>query len=142
MKSPQNYAMAIVQRFPDASPLSACPVSWPIDDYVLHMVLRQGRMINKLNGPCLVEAIDFSAGPDGRQLVFHMSALEASQIADEHAAFETTGLLGRYKFSASTGLVKLVSACTSTNQDDVKAFLLDPASHELIRTRYARILEQ
>lgn len=134
--------MSIIERFPDASPLSGRPVSWPMDDYVLHMVLRRGRMINKVGHACVIEAIDFSAGTEGHQLIFHMSPLEASQISDEHVAFDTTGLLGRYKFSASTGLLKLIHASTARSPDDVKAFLLDTASHELIRSRYAGILTE
>lgn len=112
-------------------------LTWPIDDYVFHMVLRQGRMINRPNQKCTVEVIDFSSDAEGHQLVFHMSPLDASTIAAKHPEFVETGLPGKYKLSASTGLVKLIAPYAARGAQDLSDFLLDPGSNELVRVRYA-----
>lgn len=119
------------------SGLGGRKLAWPIDDYVFHMVLRQGRMINRPNQPCTVEVIDFSSDSKGQQLVFHMSPLDASTVAAKHAEFVETGLPGKYKLSASTGLLKLISAYGARGTQDLSDFLLDPCSNELVRSRYA-----
>ena len=132
-------ALHVSQRCVDASPLSGARVMWPLDDYVFHMVLRQGRMINRVTGPCVVEAIDFSQSPDGRSLIFHMSPLEASTIAEAHPEFLGPGLIGRWKLSATNGLIKLVTV-GPVSAEDARRFLCDSSSHELVRQRYEAIL--
>lgn len=133
-------ALSIYERYPDANASTNKKVCWPLDDYVWHMVLRQGRMINKSNEPCVVEALDFSSS-DGRVLVFHMTPLEASLISEQYPEFLTTGLVGRWKMNATTGLLKLLNTVLYITANDIKAFLTDPASNVFVRQRYVNNFE-
>jgi len=113
-------------------------VQVPMDDYVLHMVLKKGRIVSSARKPIYVEAIDI-AEHDGHVHSFKMSMVEAFQLCDNHPEF-VTGLVGSWRLLGSTGQVKLIKAFEERDPELVKAFLLSKESHALALDRYAEVL--
>jgi hypothetical protein len=112
--------------------------SVPLDDYILHMVLKRGRVISRPKSPLYVEAIDLSSeGP----MKFKMSLVDASYITETYPEFET-GLVATWRLFGTTGLLKLVKAFDHrTNLEKVKEFLLDSQSAPFILEKYKDILK-
>lgn len=109
-----------------------CSLQWPIDDYVLHMVVRRGPVVSKRREGLYVQAKDLTG------LVFRMALVEASQISERHEDFDGDGLVGVWQLVGSTGMLKLVKTCENKTSGSVKAFLLEPAS--AVKARYESAL--
>ena len=107
-----------------------CTLKWPIDDYVMHMVVRRGPVVSKQRETLYVEARDITG------LVFRMTLVEASQLSERHESFDNEGLVGVWQLVGSTGRLKLLKAFAGT-ADAVRAFLLETASTDAVRERYA-----
>lgn len=106
-----------------------------MDDYVLHMVLRRGRVVSSPHKPIYVEAIDL-AEYDGLVHSFRMSMVDAFQICDTYPDFDASGLVGTWRLVGSTGQIKLVKAFEDRTIDAVKAFLTSSESHPMALERY------
>lgn len=119
--------------------LQESKIDVPMDDYILHMVLKKGRVVSAPRKPIYVEAIDL-ADKDGLVHCFKMSMVDAFQLSDTFPEFSTRGLVGSWRLVGSTGQLKLIKAFESHNEDAVKAFLTSPESHSLALDRYKLLL--
>ena len=114
----------------------------PLDDYILHMVLKRGRVISKPKSPLYVEAHDLSA-PDGQEpMKFKMSLVEASYISETMPEFDQAGLVGSWRLFGTTGLLKLTKAFDGRyDEGKVREFLLDSQSAPFVQNRYSTLLK-
>lgn len=109
-----------------------------MDDYVLRAVLRRGPVVSTPEGPQYVRVHDLSEDSLGLHPIFKMSVLEASMLSEKHPEFEGSGLVGIFKLTAPSGLVKLVNAFDHKgDQATLRTFLTDASSAEFLRRRYA-----
>ena len=128
--------LSIDQKALDAHGLlKASKISVPMDDYVMHLVLRKGRVVSSARKTIFVEAIDL-ADKDGHVHSFKMSMVDAFQLSDTYPEFET-GLVGSWRLVGSTGQIKLIKAFEDRKADAVKAFLLSKESHAIALDRYS-----
>ena len=112
-----------------------CTLKWPLDDYVMHMVVRRGPVVSKRREGLYVEARDMTG------LVFRMALVEASQLSERHEAFDGDGLVGTWQLVGSTGRLKLLKTFAGdATAEAVRAFLLKTASTDAVRQRYAAAL--
>jgi len=115
----------------------------PTDDYVFHMVLKRGSIISKPKSPLYVHVHDLATDSEGLSHVFRMSVMDASILSTTYPQFVDTGLLGSYRLSATTGLLRLHKIYDGPfTQDSIEAYLLDRCSFEFVRDRYKRMFSE
>lgn len=110
-------------------------------EYVLHMAVRQGRVVSKPRSPVFVEALDLSGRAGERALVFRVTVADASTLAHTFPEFTEAGLLGTWRLQTN-GLLQLVKVCPAKAPDEVRAFLTSPQSHDVVRVRYEALFEE
>jgi hypothetical protein len=115
----------------------------PFDDYVFHLVIKKGPTVSKIGCPVFTEVYDLAeATQDHQRHVFKMSILDASTLSEQWPLFETTGLVGSFKFQSSSGLLKAIKIFEDTDISRIWSFLLDASSHVFVRSRYEQIHQQ
>lgn len=128
----------IAKKRPGSAFTVVKPLEIPVDDYLVHLVVRKGPAVSRVEGPAYVEVLDLSGDPnDGTHLAFKMSIVDASIVAEQFPEFETSGLVATWRLQAADGLLKLVTAFDGReDQDLVRGFLVDSKSHRWARDRY------
>lgn len=121
--------------------LQASKLQVPIDDYVMHMVLRRGLVVSCPRKPIYVEAIDMAPHNDSVHC-FKMSLVDSFQLMDTYPEF-ADGIVGSWRLVGSTGHIKLIKAFDDRNHAEaVKKFLLSEESHAIASERYSKQLLQ
>ena len=132
--------MLSIDQKPMKLSLQQSKLEVPMDDYILNMVLRRGRIVSSPRKPIFVEAIDL-ANHDGLVHSFRMSMVDSFQTSETYPEFSLEGLVGTWRLVGSTGQIKLLKAFENRNNSEaVKSFLLNSESHSLARDRYTTLL--
>ena len=113
------------------------PLRIAFDEYVFHAVMKKGKLVSKPNEVAYVQVLDCAQDLDDmNQLVFKMSIVEASFLEQTWPQFDLDGILGVWNINGTNGFISLKQRMHLTDFEEVKAFLMDSKSYELVRLRY------
>jgi len=106
----------------------------PIDDYILHAVMKRGSIVSRPGKPLYVEVLDFST--HNNIMVFKMTLLDSSCLMELHPQFDE-GLPGIWQLMMN-GYLRFVGLVPK-QFESIEAFLVDGQSNALVRERYKKI---
>lgn len=122
--------------------LNSASINLVSQDYIIRMIAKKGRVVSCKKEPIFCEVIDlcFNAEQQGR--IYKMNLADSSYLEQQRPEFASKkvseGLLGTWKLCAN-GYIKFVEfydgPCT---KEAIITYLLDPASHESVRSWYEK----